>query len=370
MTGGSVTTSGTGANGVFSTGTGTTAYLTNVTISATAQGGHGVDATLGGTLALTNVDISTAGANGAAIATDRGGGTVTVTGGSIVTSGADSPGIYSTGSIAVTGATISATGAEAAVVEGANSITLTDVTLSGAKKNGVMLYQSMSGDASTGTASFTMTGGSLSTTAGAAFYVTNTNAVIVLKDGATVTSSSSVLLSAEADKWGTTGSNGGVVTLYADNETLDGDVRADDISSIAIVLMNGTTYSGAIDSAAVSLDATSTWNVSGDSIITILSDVSGISGSSITNIIGNGHTVYYDGSLSANSALGGLTYSLVNGGTLAPLTASGNGSGDATGGSTNDTAAGASTDYVIPIAIATVAIAVVAIVAVAMRRRK
>jgi len=38
--------------------------------------------------------------------------------------------------------------------------------------------------------------------------------------------------------------------------------------------------------------------------------------SSITNIIGNGHTVYYDAA--ACPELGGLTYTLVGGGTLQP----------------------------------------------------
>ena len=62
----------------------------------------------------------------------------------------------------------------------------------------------------------------------------------------------------------------------------------------------------------------STWTVTGDSKLTSLSDTSGISGTSITNIYGNGHTVTYDKSLAANSALGGKTYTLNGGGTLTP----------------------------------------------------
>ncbi len=42
------------------------------------------------------------------------------------------------------------------------------------------------------------------------------------------------------------------------------------------------------------------------------------SGTTITSIVGNGHTVTYDSSLAANSYLGGKTYTLVNGGTLSP----------------------------------------------------
>jgi len=58
--------------------------------------------------------------------------------------------------------------------------------------------------------------------------------------------------------------------------------------------------------------------VTADSVLTGLIDVSGISGTSITNIIGNGHDVTYDAGLAANSALGGKTYTLVDGGHLLP----------------------------------------------------
>lgn len=60
------------------------------------------------------------------------------------------------------------------------------------------------------------------------------------------------------------------------------------------------------------------WAVTGDSYLSSLSDPGGISGNSITNIAGNGYTVHYDSSLSANSALGGKTYSLNGSGQLSP----------------------------------------------------
>jgi hypothetical protein len=324
ISGGTVTTSGSGANGVFSTGSGTIISLSGVTISATGQGGHGVDATYEGILVLSNVNITTAGANGAAIATDRGGGTIDVSGGTVFTSEADSPGIYSTGTITAVGTIIASTGAEAAVIEGFNSINLTDVTLSGEKKWGVMIYQSMSGDASVGTGIYTMTGGSLTAAVGPAFYVTNTEAIITLKGGAQVTSDSGILLSAAAGNWGQSGSNGGSVTFTANNETLSGDMITDSISSITATLENHTTLIGYIDFAALTLDSTSIWNVTADSVLTSFIDVDGISGTNITNIYGNGHTVYYDAGLAANSALGGLTYSLINGGELTPQTANQN----------------------------------------------
>jgi hypothetical protein len=273
--------------------------------------------------------MTTAGIHSGAIATDRGGGTITVTGGTVTTSGQDSPGIYSTGVITVTGATITATGAEAAVIEGANSITLTNTTLSSSKddKWGVMIYQSMSGDAEGTQGTFTMTGGSLAYTAnsGPLFFVTNSSGIITLT-GVEVTAKSGTLVEAGAtDRWGVSGSNGGTVIFTADGQTLSGDMIADSISSITATLQNGSSLTGSVNpdhtagTVNLTLDSTSTWTVTADSYLTSLSDPSGIAGSSITNITGNGHNVYYDASLAANSQLGGLTYSLVNGGELIPM---------------------------------------------------
>ncbi|MGX8688507.1 MAG: hypothetical protein ACSW8K_11990, partial [bacterium] len=92
-------------------------------------------------------------------------------GGCYTTSGTGSPVIYSTADITVSDAYLESTASQGVVVEGKNSVTLKDVTLAADNntKNSdksdtyqaVMIYQSMSGDADTGTSSFTMEGGSL-----------------------------------------------------------------------------------------------------------------------------------------------------------------------------------------------------------------
>jgi hypothetical protein len=323
-----VSTTGTGANGVFATGDGSSVNLSNVTIEATADGAHGVMATNGGTLTLTNVDMNTAGSSSSAIATDRGGGTITATGGVVTASGMNSAGIYSTGNITAAGGTFNITGAEAAVIEGANSITLVDSNLTSTKagKWGVMIYQSMSGDAEGAQGTFTMTGGSLAYTPtdGPLFYITNSTGVITLK-GVSLTAGSGTLVKAAAGQWGNSGSNGGTVVLTADGQVLEGNLVADNFSSITATLKNGSSLAGAINAdhtakaASLSLDASSTWTVTADSYLTVLSDAAGLSGSTITNITGNGHAVYYDATNSANSGLGGNTYSLAGGGQLTPM---------------------------------------------------
>lgn len=314
ITCGSIATTGTGANGAFAYGSGSSITLANVIIKASAQYAHGVMASGGGALTLSDVTISTSGANSAPIATDRGGGTVTVQGGTATSSGTDSPGLYSTGTITVSNASVTATGAEAAVIEGSNKIELTNTKLAGSKKSGVMILQSTSGDAQGSTGTFTMTSGSLTAAAGPLFYVTNATGNISLK-GVTVTAPSGILLKAAADQWGTSGKNGGTATLTADSQTLNGNIVTDSISTATVVLKNNSSLNGSVNKAALTLDSTSAWSVSGDSMITTLSGAS-ISGTSVSNITGNGHTVYYSNAL--NSALGGKTYDLAGGGKLMP----------------------------------------------------
>jgi hypothetical protein len=320
ITGGTVTTDGTGTNGVFATGEDASVTLSDMTITAVGDGAHAVMATLGGTMTLTNVDMVTTDTHSGAVATDRGSGTITVTGGTVLTSGADSPGIYSTGVITVTDAVVTATGAESAVIEGANSIILTDTDLSSSLEDkwGVMIYQSMSGDAEGNEGVFTMTGGSLAHTAstGPLFFVTNTTAIITLSD-VDVTAGSGMLIDAHAtDRWGNSGSNGGTVKFTAENQALEGDVVADSISSVNLTLQNGSSLSGAINAdnmalaATLTLDDTSAWNVTADSHLTCLTV------SNVNQITSNGFTITYD--VASCSDLGGQTYTLDNGGVLTP----------------------------------------------------
>ena len=323
--GGTITTSGLGANGAFATGTGSTVTLTKTKINAVGDGGHAVMATAGGSMTLTDVEMTTAGKNSGAIATDRGGGTITATGCTVTAKGVDSPAIYSTGAISVANSTLLATGAEAAVIEGANSITLTNSSLSSTKasKWGVLIYQSFSGDAQGSLGTFAVTGGSLKDTASASplFYVTNTKAVITLK-GVDVSVASGIFINAAGStRWGTSGSNGGTVEFTADGQTIAGSVVADRISTVALTLKNGSSLTGTIDAAKTAksvslvLDASSKWTVTADSHLTSLTD-SAIAGVTVSNIISNGHTVTYVSS--ADPGLGGKTYTLSGGGTLKP----------------------------------------------------
>ena len=300
-----VDTDGTHANGVFSYGEGTTVNISDSVIETTGNCSGGLMTTGGGTMNATNLLIHTTGNSSAAIRSDRGGGTVTVTGGSYTTEGTGSPVIYSTADITVSDAQMESTASQGVVVEGQNSVTLNNVTLtaSNVKKNSdksqwyqaVMIYQSMSGDADEGLASFAMNGGTLTNLNGDIFFVNNTTASIDLT-GATIVNEDEegVFLRAAAAGWGSEGSNRGHVTMTASKQTINGDMIVDEVSSLNLYLKESSSFSGAINSDGesgdvyVEIEDGSTWTLTGDSYITSLTCSAG-------SINLNGHKLYVNG---------------------------------------------------------------------------
>lgn len=301
----SVTTAATGGNAVVSYGEGTAVSVTDSTVSTTGDHSGGIHVTGGGELTAWNVDVETQGNSSAAIRSDRGGGTLTVEDGSYVTNGTGSPAIYSTAQIAVTNAVLTANRSEAIVVEGRNSVTLTDCTVSGNMQgtygpdsgenlHGVMLYQSMSGDAQEGQSLFRMTGGELTTLSRDLFYVTNTDCAIELS-GVALTLADGCLLRVEGNTgergWGTPGENGGRCTLNAIAQALSGTIRVDESSSLDMTLSDGATFEGTVNPEGqggevnVTLAQGCRWTLTADAYVTSFTG-------DLSCVETNGYTLY------------------------------------------------------------------------------
>jgi len=302
INGGSVTTNGSHANAVFAYGEGTI-NISDVKIVTSSNNSGGVMVTGGGTLNATGLSVATSGNSSAAIRSDRGGGTMKISGGNYVTSGTGSPVIYSTADILVTGATLTAAASEGVVIEGKNSVTLTDTILTDTNNtlNGnsetyknVFIYQSMSGDASEGTGNFTAKHSQLTTNQGDDFFITNTTAIINLTNNKFVNNDGAgIFLRAQSGKWGNSGSNGGDVTLNAENQEIIGDITVDAISSINLNLSNSY-YKGVIggDGAKnVALSGNTVYVLNGDTVLSSLTN----DNSENDNIYANGYTLTVDG---------------------------------------------------------------------------
>ena len=320
ITGGTVETSASGANGVFSYGgnggqngaggDGTTVIISDTTITTTGDGSGGIMTTGGGITYASNLTVTTSGRSSAPIRTDRGGGTVIVDGGTYTSNGLGSPAIYSTADISVKNAMLVSNLSEGVCIEGMNSITLEncDMTANNTQCNGnasfydtIMIYQSMSGDADSGTSSFTMTGGSLTSQSGHMFHVTNTHAVITLSGVNLINTGSDILLSVCDDGWSGASNT---AELVADAQVLSGTILVGDNSTMSLALSNGSTFEGCfsgeivnakgtqvsseVGTVSVALDETSTWALAADTYITEFTGDAG-------NVISNGYTLYVGG---------------------------------------------------------------------------
>lgn len=296
-----VTSSAQNGNGVFSYESGTTVNISDSTITTTADNSGGIQTTGGGTTNASNLTVDTSGNSSAAIRSDRGGGTVNVDGGSYTSNGYNSPAVYSTAAITIKDAALTANNSEALVIEGQNSIDLEDCTVSGNMSDtkgtssdenvhNVMIYQSMSGDADVGTSSFSMTGGNLTSNNGDMFYITNTDCTLSLSGVDIVNKDSDAYLmnitgNSATHGWGTAGANGAQVTFTADDQTLEGDIRVDSISTLNMTLSGNSTFTGTInideneeggeavsDNAVATIEEGSTWTLTGDCTITSLTN--------------------------------------------------------------------------------------------------
>ena len=152
----------------------------------------------------------------------------------------------------------------------------------------VMIYQSMSGDAESGTSTFTMKGGTLTGRNGDQIYVTNTHSVITLED-VTITNQDSsgrllAILGNDATRgWGTAGANGGQVDLTTTNQTLTGAIEVDTVSTLNFTMSKGTNFTGTINivknaeggtavdnNAVITVEEGATWTLTGNVTITSL----------------------------------------------------------------------------------------------------
>ena len=291
-----ITTNADGGAGVFAYGSGI-AYVDDCTITTERGTSGGIHVAGGGTLYANNLTVVTNGASSAAIRSDRGGGTMIVNGGSYTSNGSGSPSVYVTADITVNQAKLNATGSEALCLEGRNSVALNDCTLEGNMPDQsqndntwtVIVYQSMSGDSEIGKGSFSMNGGKLISHNGGIFYTTNTVSDFFLKNVEILSAADCEYLlrctgNTNQRGWGRNGANGAECNFTCEEQELSGTILWDSISTLDLSLNSGSIYSGAIlddetcagnggsGSCSLTIDETSTWIVSGNSVMTSLTN--------------------------------------------------------------------------------------------------
>ena len=319
--GSTVTTDSKGGAGLFAYGDGTV-YVADTDITTQQDTSGGIHAAGGGKLYAWDLNVETNGESSAAIRSDRGGGTMVVDGGTYTSNGVGSPAVYCTADIAVNNAELTANGSEAVCIEGLNSLRLYNSNLTGNMSDDeqndttwtVILYQSMSGDSEVGNSTFQMDGGTITSKNGGLFYTTNTECTITLKDvDITYNDDNEFFLQCTGNNnqrgWGQSGANGSDCNFTADSQDMKGNVIWDSISDLDFYMTNGSTLEGVFvndESNAgnggdgycnVVIDKDSTWTVTGDSIITSLSNAGTITDADgkTVSIVGTDGTTYVEG---------------------------------------------------------------------------
>ena len=201
------------------------------------------------------------------------------------------------------------------VVEGKNTATVKDSSNLKCHGNrnreenvdicGVMLYQSMSGDAEDGISTFNCENSQMEIVSDSEvfktapmFFVTNTKSEINLENCTFTYGSETFLSSKGTSAWGNTGKNGGEVTLTLKNQDIEGDLVIDNISTLELKMINSK-FTGKINNGktalkmAITLDADSKITLTGDSYYTSLKNADS-KGNNIDK--GNYKFVEYDSS--------------------------------------------------------------------------
>lgn len=318
-----------GLNAVFAYGKNTSVEVSNVKISTKQNGSRGLYAAFGGKINARNVEISTLGEHCAAFATDMGGGTVSVSKGKVQTFGKGSPVLYCTGTINAKNLSGKAAASEIAVIEGKNSLLIENSDLTGGAglddeiPAGIMIYQSMSGDAETGTAFLTVKNSNLTNMADGPFiYSTNTKGVVNLSNTKITNKSGILLLISGNDSkrgWGRKGFNGAQIELNAENQNLEGEIQVDKISSLKLNLKDKSSFKGFVDgakngTASINISKKAKAEFTADSYFDKFND----SDETFKNIKSNGNTIFYNKNNDENAYLHGKTILLDDGGKIAP----------------------------------------------------
>ena len=238
----SIETNGSGSSGLAVVIQGAEAKISNCQITTNGERSKGLLACSHGRITADNVTINTAGEKSTAVATDAGVGYIELRDCNITTTGPHSPGLLSTGEVKGENVNVSTDASTALVVDGSGKMELFDsnITSSGSKCVNMFYSASNANEEITGT--FSMHNGSLASTRGPLFNVTNTNANITLNSVDIGENASGIILKAAHDTSdlgregpvnSSRGANVNIETIY---QELEGELLIDEESTLNLTL--------------------------------------------------------------------------------------------------------------------------------------
>ena len=275
-----VTSNALGGNNVYAHGKGSEVHLKNVRLDAYgAAANRCIYLSWGGKVTAENCEFTSRGFISSTVATDTGGGDIILNRCAVRNLGHNGASLYSTGNITATECICIAPECEGLIIVGNNTIDLTDCYVLSGEGQGVKIFTREGAGGY-----FNMRNGLLSVCEGPVVYACGNHGHVLLQNVKIAN---------------LPGQEPQISKLVVDmvQQYLQGNSGCDNLHALEVNLHDGSRYIGAINNdrkgnhVKVTLDATSVWELSGDSFVDELEneDASG------ANIITNGYLLTIGG---------------------------------------------------------------------------
>lgn len=306
------------ADAVAAYGDGTNITMEEGFVRITRSGSAGANALNGAKIRFENTELNTTSGQSPVMIAGKGGTieAIETLGGS---TGVGSPLFLSHGDFTARKCRMTASAWALAQIDGGH-IDLKENTLVTRSFCGVMVY-STGNTINSGSANLFKN--KIQVNEGPLFYVTNANGEIHVERNSFTHKDNDVLV-ARSDDWGVKGKNGGHAVLYVQYQSLDGNVWADSISSVKVVLNKKGVLSGAVNQNGnmaaehrMVIGTGGKWIVKKDSYLNSIEFEQPLS-KGLKQIQGN-HIVYYNANDPKNAPLEGKEHKIGGGGKLMPI---------------------------------------------------
>ncbi|KQV85631.1 hypothetical protein ASC87_08095 [Rhizobacter sp. Root1221] len=274
----SLTTSGVQASGLKVTSAASINYNGQATFDVRGVNGSGIRAVTGGIANAgesSTTSINVTGVNGAGVSSRDAGSQVNLAGTTRIDVGAATQANFPSGNLEPYAAGLLADAGGAITATGALQLSTTHATSYGALllRDGVSISANGGGSISTAGTALGFLSGANQAASLEGFDIRNASGDLIQVDGATgdtaLALSNSTATAAAGSRLLGVGGNS-AFTLTANRSSLSGDMAADAGSAVVVNLRDASTLTGAVDRAALNIDATSSWTLTGNSTLSRL----------------------------------------------------------------------------------------------------
>lgn len=300
INGGSVSTDGNRADGIFAYGYTASINLSNTSIITAGDNSGGITASNGSTVNVKKATVSTTGSSSPALKSNKSDSSLLVDGGTYSTSGASSPVVFTDNYVSVSNANLTSTASEGVFIDGAGSIQLKKSTLTDTNSvpsndtevcKNIYIYRTENFD-SQDSSNFTADDSKIITNKGDTFFVENASTEINLS-GNIIINTDGDFLRVRADG----AEKQSVVSLNMSDQKIDGGIILDEDSVLNVFMNNASEFIGSVNSGNNAKKIT--LDLSKDSVISLTADsyVDFLTNEDTenSNIYLNGHKLYVNG---------------------------------------------------------------------------